>query len=472
MTVETAHAGRHAWCRRCKRIAIVPAHLTASATVAVEGDAGVSTSPPRVSHSIPEMPGLVPVNPPTAAATTNPKETIPTREDLERLKVKLVESASTIERLNREMARLTTGLSQREKELMQYREYGEKAKRRIAELETELSSRVANDVDRVAKLDRIQSLVNERDLQIQSLHAELAKAQEMAASAERLAQELKTVHGDSASKEQALHEYEEAVESRNAAIEESRRRIDELEDRVRALSGEADEGRAILAAKTEDLERTLVQLEELRTHDSERSAEIEGLEGLLDEREQSIRAVDEECGQIRARVARLEEDLRAQLGAIENKNAALDHITGELSIANDSLAEALDKNVLLEQAIADARLDCERRAEEVARLNAQIEEFQEQLAPGESEALRSEIETLRQQFDEARAENERLRTELAYPEAEPEQEKDSGEPDVEPAGEADGPDGVDDTARDIVRPEEEDDQRMLVDALLRFLGRR
>jgi len=384
--------------------------------------------------------------------------------------MKLAEHSATIERLNRELARLTTGLSQRENELVQYREYGERAKRRVVELEDELSNRTSRDADRVAELDRRQSLLAERDRQIESLNAELAKAQDAAVSAERLAEELKAVHGDAASKERALHEYEQTVESQNAAIEEGRRQIEDLENRIRELSGEADRDRAELTAKTDELERTRAQLDDMRELDSERAAEIEGLERLLDERGQSLRKAEEESEQLRTKARLLEEELQELQGAVEDKDHAADRIAEELTSVKDSLAEALEEKSHHERVAADAKSERDQQVEEVSRLKAKLEEIQRMSPRDETDSLREEIESLRHELDEVRAENERLQSELTSRTAVTDRETDSDGTESAPAGEGDVS-GTTDRVPDVVRPED-DDQRMLVDALLRFLGRR
>ncbi|MCL4691938.1 MAG: hypothetical protein KJ060_05430 [Candidatus Hydrogenedentes bacterium] len=447
LTVEAAHAGRHAWCRRCKRIAIVPAHLMA----AVPAGARPIAEMPPASHFVSEPEAHRSPALPPAPAVPSKVDFLP-REDAAQLNVQLVEKSATIERLTRELARAQSGLAQRDQELGQYREYADRAQQRIAELERGVSEGAAVSANRDAEMDALRQALRESERRVAALQSELQNAREVAATAERLAAEVKVIHGDAASKEKALQEFERAVDSRNAAIEESRRRIEDQADQLRALRTEADRARAELNGKTSELDQALGLIESLRQRESELQREVESLSDAARERNDLDRTSHDELETQKAKLARLELELEAANGIIDDKSMVIEQLAADLEAVRQSLRFADDEKARLNRESEDLRNAAERDRGRLESLQADLARMQAAATTVDLDALRAENASLRHEI-------ERLRRNAA--------ENVSYAP---PVDEEEAPQG-DDLLPDVVRPEE-DDQRLLVDALLRFLGRK
>lgn len=459
LTVESAHAGRHAWCRRCKRIAIVPAYLMAVAPPGETPSRDIVSGSPRptdlsaASAKTTSPEPLVDSTVSTSRATL--EEGRRQSDKVNRLNVLLVEKSATIDRLSRELKRTKTSLSQREREVEQFREYADKVRLRIRELEKSASNRATTDEAQHREIDRLREDLEAGEERILALETELENTRQVAATAERLAEEVKTVHGDAVSKEQALREYEQAVDSRNTAIEEGRHRIEAQDAQIRELRAEVERTRDELTSRTHDLDESLGLIEELRNRESEQARAIETLSSQLEDRERSESSVRNEMKVLYSEVETLEGKLRETQDNVEVKTAGIDQLTGELTSAQESLAAGEEDKARLSQKLDRLRSTRERDQEQIAALSAELDQVRLASNDGELDALRTENASLRQQLDEFRrgAETSLART-------------------IDDSADATTRDA---SSREYLLPDvgrpEEDDQRMLVEALLRFLGR-
>lgn len=507
LKVESAHAGRHAWCRRCKRVAMVPVDLLTPEhgeaamagrpeSAAQAGSSDLSGVPDHPSSlSVPRWEGARPQ--PATLKRSIAEGPAPSysasHADIDRLKGELREKSAAIERLNHALSETRGRLEDREREIGSLRGERESILARMAQLEQAIQHWDTQAATHTAEFERLRSLLEERDSRILSLTKELAETREVAAAAERLATELKAVHGDADSKENALRQFEAAAASREAMMEDSRRQIAELDEKLRTLTAELGRVRHALQEKTEEVDQAIVLLEELRQHESRLLTENRQIAEQLAQTRQALEAAASEAQSQESRFAPALEELDNAHKALSDKDSHIDALTEDHTIMREALDRMEVENARLLQEVADANHRVAQKSGEVDQLTAELaewrlrvenhtqvregEEPQEVNVRAEYEGQALANESLRRELEEARDEIARLRQQLERSGAHEESEElaAASEP-----GRAARRDTHADTAvetggskvPEVIDSEEEDDQKMLVDALLRFLGRR
>ena len=172
LKVESAHAGRHAWCRHCKRVAMVPVDLLTpedgEAAIAGRREATIQPSSSHVS-SVPDnrpsfsMPQGEAARPQTATLTRpNAEGPEVTRSapliDMERLKGELREKSAAVDRLNHALSETRGRLDEREREIESLRGERESTRARIAQLEQAIHNGETRAAAHTAEFERLRSL--------------------------------------------------------------------------------------------------------------------------------------------------------------------------------------------------------------------------------------------------------------------------------------------------------------------------
>ncbi|MCC6696397.1 MAG: hypothetical protein IT365_12270 [Candidatus Hydrogenedentes bacterium] len=460
LRVEPAHAGRHAWCRRCKRVAIVPSlkEGVESASETHDRETVLAVFPP-MSSLAGEQEG------PASGAVTTLSPPLPSLQEVDELHSQLDLQTSKLSDLATELEAVRSQREALRDELKRAREELELAARQAAEA---LDERQRSEA-------AIQStLALEQNGQL----AALAEAQEEARQARQETDRHRQVLEDSRERVRALEEHVRLLERERESAQQVRSERDSLQERlaeVERLLSARDASLADLQTRcdrsAEDAARAEAALEALRQREASHMSEMEQIQRRLIETENAVEA-SRNAAETASTLATTREsellDLGRELETLRAAHAALESSAAEsgpeLANLRARIAQTDEEIRGLERDAEEALVLARDREQETAQLRADLSAARTAAEEASQEAAR-----LREALEEANATLENLRAESMEREVErqraalQEGDEDASLPDIESS---------DTLPAEVVAHKVDEDQTMLVDALLRFLGRK
>ncbi len=373
LRVEQDHAGRHAWCRRCKRVAIVPSGTaipTMPAWIQGYAPAGpplnyraTMSSQERAPHAgETQVEGLLAT---AEADERDPETTSLLRRDVQAFQVELAERSARVDQLTAELAAVRQAKNDDDAEVARLKTDLRTTREKLDESAEAVAERDRAMAQQLSELKTYKALIQEKDDRLNALMEELAAVEIGVADTASLTSALQEAQA-SAEKYERLYLEAQAAEG----VRES-----EVADGQRALRGKDEQIRRL----SEDLSELQEQLAETERRTAESLAKLD----ISGEQAEALARVQAELESSRARLRQKEEENRTFRTDTERLEAQLAEQAVETARVSNVLAQALQRETDQEQ-------DLDRMSGELQRVRDECTK-----AEGSFRALQSEVDSLK-----------------------------------------------------------------------------
>jgi chromosome segregation ATPase len=488
LRVEADHAGRSAWCRKCKRVAFVPrkAHAPVAEARSASGapirgrlvlgaDLGLASTPrDPIDLSATRTPSHAEGRVQPDARHQELRLQLRTKdEEIARLIEQRRQASEMIASSAAEIARLTAEFESARRQAASDgseadRKRAEEAEARAAELANELAGTRRREEELIVETE----LLKARFMKTADYEARLRMLEEK----DRALAEMQRALRERESEAAALAAQLEAIRGHDARGET----VIAAPVQSDALVAELDKTRAQLESREDDLLRMMVEMDTLRDALRQSEAAVASARAELEVQSRAESTLESERCSYQAQVSELHQELEARRKGFEVElRAERERLEGQLRRLVDQAQALADERdgliVALENARADHGDAFAGPRDEIQR--ARLEEDYRR-ACAELEATRADLERSAAEIDRLRLELENALAKVVMDDA---GVRVTSGPVFEPAGpswqmgegaRAFADDAGDDgAAPEVVGDDPDLNRRMLTDALLRFLSR-